>query len=141
MAQVLGNLGVAGALGAADGNVERAEAVRGTLGEAELGADLPFGYGDRFSPHYLGGLNVSLAPSPSLRVFFETTSEIKDPFTSVVEHDYRFNVATIGLKFVSRKGANTDRAEIGLDASLPYLTSYWGYHYGAIGVDGDLYFE
>lgn len=120
---------------------QRFKVMSGLDVQAEVGADLPFGYGDRFSPYYLGGLNVSLAPSPTLRVFFETTTEIKDPFTSVVDHNLRFNVATIGLKFIARKGANTDRAEIGLDGSLPYLTSYWGYHYGALGVDGDIYFE
>lgn len=108
---------------------------------AQVGIDLPVGYGDRFSPFYNGGLNVSLAPSENLRVFAELASTVRDPFNDVVTSSYRFNTVTFGLKFVARKGKTTDLAEIGANASLPALTSYWSNHYGAIGADGHIYFK
>lgn len=120
---------------------QRLDVMSGLDIQGQLGVDLPIGYGDRFSPHYIGGLNVSLAPSEILRVYAETSTTIKDPFSDLVDSSFRYNLATIGLKFISRKGKNTDRAEIGAAASIPYATSYWGYHYGAIGADAHLYLD
>lgn len=108
---------------------------------AQAGVDLPLGYGDRFAPFYDGGLNVSVAPADNLRVFGEVATSIRDPFNDTVESSFRFNTFTFGLKFVARKGKTTDLAEIGANASLPVLTSYWSYHYGSIGADGHIYFK
>lgn len=120
---------------------QRFDVMSGLDVQGQFGVDLPFGYGDRFSPRYIGGLNVSLAPSDILRVYAETSTTIKDPFYDGTENAFRYNLATIGLKFIVRKGMTTDRAEIGAAASLPYATSYWGYHYGAIGADAMIYLQ
>ena len=108
---------------------------------AQVGVDLPVGFGDRFAPFYNSRLNISLAPADNLRVFGEFASSVRDPFNDVVVSSYRFNTATFGIKFVARKGKNTDLAEIGANASLPVLNSYWSYHYGAIGADGHIYLK
>lgn len=120
---------------------QRFDVMDGLDVQAQLGVDLPLGYGSRFAPRYVSGLNVSLALSESLRVFGETSSTIQDPFTSEVASSFRFNVLTFGAKYIARKGKTTDFAEIGAAATLPYDASYWGYHYGTIGADGHLYFK
>lgn len=120
---------------------QRFKVMSGLDVQGQVGVDLPFGYGDRFSPDYIGGLNVSLAPSEVLRIYAETSTTMKDPFNAEIEHAFRYNVATIGLKFIVRKGKTTDLAEIGAAASLPYANSYWGYHYGAVGADALIYMQ
>ncbi len=120
---------------------QRVDVLSGLDLQGQLGVDLPLGYGDRFSPRYIGGLNVSVAPSEILRVYMEASSTIKDPFTDEVDSAFRYNLATIGMKFIVRKGKTSDRAEIGAAASLPFANSYWGYHYGAIGADALIYLQ
>ena len=120
---------------------KRFDVMEGLDVAAQVGIDLPVGFGDRFAPFYNSGVNVSLAPAENLRVFAEFASSVRDPFNDIVVSSYRFNTATFGIKFVARKGKNTDLAEIGANASLPVLNSYWSYHYGAIGADGHIYFK
>ena len=103
---------------------------------AQVGLDLPVGFGDRFAPFYNSGLNISLAPADNLRVFGEFASSVRDPFNDVVVSSYRFNTATFGIKFVARTGKNTDLAAYSSAASV-YVQSNGSISKSSGTIDGD----
>lgn len=116
---------------------QRFNVLSGLDTQVQFGVDLPFGYGDVFQPIYQGGLNVSLAPAEIVRVFAETSTNFKASDVGV----FSFNVVTFGIKFVKRKGKNTDLFDGAVGASLPYGSHYWAYHAGAVEANANFYFD
>lgn len=113
---------------------------------AQAGTDLPFGYGDHFSPWYIGGANVTLSPSEIVRVWAETSISVKELIHNdlppgITMGSFRFNTVTVGIQFVSRKGKTTDLADISAGAELPYATNYWAYHFGAVAANANIYLQ
>lgn len=109
--------------------------------DVQVGSDLSF-YGGGFSPRLIGGANVTLMPTETVRVYMETSTYMKDLLADPaadLHGSFRFNVVTFGLKFLWRKGKTTDLAEAGLGASVPYTSNYWAYHFGSIVLDGIYY--
>ena len=90
------------------------------------------------SIRWIGGANVTYAPSKEVRIYFETSSYMKDIGASDV-NTFRFNVVSFGIKFIKRKGMNTDKYETGVGTSVPYTSNYWGYHYGSVLADINYY--
>lgn len=93
------------------------------------------------SPRLVGGANITLVPNKTVRAYFETSSYMKGMFDDTVPSFFRFNIVTFGIKFVQRKSATKDRSEVGIGASAPYSSYYWGYHYGAIMADYNMYLD
>jgi len=123
---------------------KRFKVMEGLDVQGQIGTDLPFGYGDHFSPWYIGGANVTFAPSDVVRVWAETSITMKelthsDLPSGVVINSYRFNTVSIGIQFVSRKGKTTDLADVSFGGELPYATDYWAYHFGGIAADANIY--
>jgi len=93
------------------------------------------------SPRLIGGLNVTVVPNKTVRAYFETSTYMKGMFDETVPSFFRFNLVTFGIKFVQRKTATKDRSEIGIGASAPYSSYYWGYHYGAVMADYNFFVD
>ena len=100
--------------------------------QAQSGVDLMF-YPEIFSPRMLGGMNVSVSPSDTVKIFMETTyisksapSDDAKPFT--------FNQIAFGIRFQGK--GNT---LVGTGASVPYASNYWKYHYGSVLADFNYY--
>lgn len=93
------------------------------------------------SPRVVGGANVTVVPNKTVRIYFETSSYMKGMFDETVPSFFRFNIVTFGIKFVQRKSATKDRSEVGIGASAPYSSYYWGYHYGAVMADYNFYLD
>jgi hypothetical protein len=106
--------------------------------QAQAGSDILF-VGGTVSPRLVGGANITVAPTKTVRFFFETSTYMKDMFWEE-GNTFRFNVVTFGLKFITRKGAETDQFETGVGASAPYTTNYWAHHFGAITADTHFYY-
>jgi len=100
--------------------------------QLQLGTEL-VSYGI-FSPRFVGGANVSIAPSDTVHFFFETQSYMKD-LTWQEGHSFRFNVVSFGVKFLERGKGENSRFEAGGGAIAPYTSNYWSFHSGAIGLD------
>lgn len=83
---------------------------------------------------YIGGGSLTVAPSATVKAFIETQFYMKDPGTSEIGL-FRFNTVSFGIKFVNRKGKDTERLETGVGATAPYTANYWGYHFGSVAGD------
>jgi len=100
--------------------------------QAQSGLDLMV-YPGMFSPRMLGGMNVSVSPSETVKVFMETTyiskaapSDDASPFT--------FNQIAFGIRFQGK-----GNMLVGTGASVPYASNYWKYHYGSVLADFNYY--
>ncbi len=106
------------------------------------GSDLAFvntDTGDKlFDPRLVGGANVTLIPSPTVRVYMETSTTMK-ALGWEEGGTFRFNVLTFGIKVMGRQKNGDPQYEIGTGASAPYTTNYWGYHVGSITGDFNYY--
>lgn len=91
-----------------------------------------------FSPRVVGGANVSIAPSDTVKFFFETQTYMKD-IGWEGGGSFRFNVVSFGVKFLERGKGKKSRFEAGGGAIAPYSSQYWSYHSGAIGLDLNYY--
>ena len=117
---------------------QRFDVLEGLDVQAQLGEDLAF-YNTGFSPRTTGGLNVTLAAAPIVRIYGEAAFYMKDLFNPDIG-SFRFNTVTFGIKFVARKGQKTDIADVGIGATVPWSTNYWGYHFGSFAADVNYYY-
>ena len=102
--------------------------------QAQGGADMMF-FPGIFSPRYLTGLNVTVAPSETVKAFLETTTVVKDMGNWDDRTDsFRFNQIVFGIRFQGK-----GNSVIGTGAAVPYSANYWRYHYGAIMADYQYY--
>jgi hypothetical protein len=81
----------------------------------------------------LGGMNISVSPSETVKVFMETTyiskaapSDDTSPFT--------FNQIAFGIRFQGK-----GNMLVGTGAAVPYASNYWKYHYGSVLADFNYY--
>lgn len=87
-----------------------------------------------FSPRVVGGANVSVAPNETVRLYFETSTYMKDLGWDQ-GGSFRFNVVSFGLRFLERgKGVNS-KFDAGAGAIAPYSSQYWSFHSGALALD------
>jgi hypothetical protein len=100
--------------------------------QAQTGVDLMI-YPEIFSPRMLGGMNISVSPSETVKVFMETTyiskaapSDDTSPFT--------FNQIAFGIRFQGK-----GNMLVGTGAAVPYASNYWKYHYGSVLADFNYY--
>lgn len=102
--------------------------------QAQAGADLML-FPGMFSPRWLSGLNVTVAPSETVMVFLEVNSVIKDMGSwDDRTGNFRFNQMAFGIRF---QGKNNSM--VGTGASIPVSANYWRYHYGAVMADYQYY--
>ncbi|MCK6503013.1 hypothetical protein L6R53_06385 [Myxococcota bacterium] len=111
-------------------------------GDIEIDASLQGGtelvtYGI-FSPRVVGGANVSIAPSDTVKFFLETSTYMKDLGWDQ-GGSFRFNVVSFGVKFMERNKGKASRFEAGAGAIAPYSSNYWSFHSGALGLDLNYY--
>ncbi len=106
--------------------------------QVQGGADMPFvptsSGKTLFDPRLVGGANITLVPSPVVRVYLETSTYMKG-FGWEEGGTFRFNVFTFGIKIMGRTKDGAPQYEIGAGATAPYTTNYWGYHVGSITGD------
>ena len=102
--------------------------------QAQGGADMMF-FPGMFSPRYLTGLNVTVSPSETVKVFVETTTVVKD-MSSWDDRtgSFRFNQIAFGIRFQGK-----GNSVVGTGAAVPYSANYWRYHYGAVMADYQYY--
>jgi hypothetical protein len=105
------------------------------------GSDLAFirdNAGDlSFSPRAVGGVNIMVIPTETVRAYVETSTYMKGFGQDRIE-PFAFNQLSIGIKFIGRKSKTEERYDAGLGATVPYKQNYWGYHNGSVA--GDLNF-
>ena len=82
----------------------------------------------------VGGAHVFYRASETVGVFVETSVYMQP---GVGKGPYSFNLTTLGMRFVPR----SIPLQANLAANVPYLQNYWGYHFGAIAVEGSYYPE
>ncbi len=87
-----------------------------------------------FSPRMVGGANVSVAPNETIRIYFETSTYMKDLGWDQ-GGSFRFNVLSFGLRFLEAGKGNKARYEAGAGAQAPYSSQYWSFHKGALALD------
>jgi hypothetical protein len=97
--------------------------------QGQLGPDLMF-YPTQFSPRMLGGLNVTVSPSPTVKIFLESLTYMKD-LAWEDGGNFRFNQLAFGIRFVGQRNGE-DVYDGAAGASVPYSVNYWRYHYGAV---------
>ena len=112
------------------------------VGDIEIDAQLQGGtelvtYGI-FSPRVVGGANVTVAPSDTVKFFMETSTYMKDLGWDE-GGSFRFNVVSFGVKFLERNKGKASRFEAGAGAIAPYSANYWSFHSGALGLDLNYY--
>ncbi len=90
------------------------------------------------SPRLVGGANLSFAASDEVRVFFESSSYMKDLGHDDIE-SFRFNQVSFGIRYVKRKSKSKEKFDMGVGAAAPYTINYWRYHFGEIGADVNYY--
>ncbi len=100
--------------------------------QAQSGVDLLF-FPEIFSPRLQGGLNVSVSPSETVKVFMETTY-ISKAAPSDDTSAFLFNQVAFGIRFQGK--GNT---LVGAGASVPYASNYWKYHFGSVLADFNYY--
>jgi len=105
---------------------------------AQVGSEIIFS--PSVDPRLQGGIQLAVAPTHTIRFFFETMFYMKD-FTWEAGDAFAFNTITFGLKFFDRNPSNDDLFEASLGASAPYYYKYWRQHYGAVTGDVNLYFD
>ena len=88
----------------------------------------------------IGGANITVAPNNTVRAFMETNVTMKNLGAPEEIGSFRFNTLVFGLRFVQRKSSTKDRYEVAVGAQSPYSANYWGYHFGAVGVEGNFYY-
>ena len=102
--------------------------------QAQGGADMMF-FPGMFSPRYLTGLNVTVSPSETVKVFVETTTVVKDMGNwDDRTGSFRFNQIAFGIRFQGK-----GNSVVGTGAAVPYSANYWRYHYGAVMADYQYY--
>jgi hypothetical protein len=106
--------------------------------------DLGTGVETKLDPRTVGGINLSLAPTQNLRIYFETSTYMKDLGGEVAGNletgSFRFNQLTFGMKYIQWKSKKSQKVEAGFGASAPYTSNYWAYHFGSITGDANYYF-
>ena len=100
--------------------------------QAQSGIDMMF-YPEIFSPRLLGGMNVSVSPSDTVKIFMETTYISKSAPADDAK-PFTFNQVAFGIRFQGK--GNT---LVGTGASVPYASNYWKYHYGSVLADFNYY--
>ncbi len=100
--------------------------------QAQSGLDLMF-YPEMFSPRLLGGMNVSISPSETVKVFMETTYISKGAPADDAKA-FTFNQIAFGIRFQGK-----GNVLVGTGASVPYASNYWKYHYGSVLADVNYY--
>ena len=100
--------------------------------QAQSGFDLMF-YPEIFSPRFLGGMNVSVSPSETVKVFMETTF-ISKAAPADNAKAFTFNQIAFGIRFQGK-----GNVLVGTGASVPYASNYWKYHYGSVLADVNYY--
>ena len=102
--------------------------------QAQTGSDLMF-YPGMFSPRWLTGFNITVAPSERVKVFFETATVMKDMGSwSEKAGAFKFNQIAFGLRFQGK-----GKSVIGTGAAVPFTTNYWRHHFGAVMADYQYY--
>ncbi len=92
------------------------------------------------SPRLVGGASFTLAPSPDVRIFAETSTYMKGAQSDVLG-SFRFNVISFGIKFMVRRSSTENKLEAGAGASVPYTSNYWSHHFGSIMGDVHYYLD
>lgn len=87
-----------------------------------------------FSPRAVGGANIMIIPTPTVRVYLESSTYMKG-FGADQVGTFAFNQFSVGIRFVGRKSKTQERYDVGLGASVPYQQRYWGYHNGSVAAD------
>jgi len=102
--------------------------------QAQGGLDLMF-FPGMISPRYLSGLNITVSPSETVKVFAEAMSVVKDMGSwDDRTGSFRFTQVAFGIRFQG-KGSS----QVGAGAAVPVSTNYWRYHYGAVMADYQYY--
>jgi len=81
---------------------------------------------------FVGGAHIFYRASDTVGVFLETSVYMQP---GVGKGPYSFNLTTLGMRFVPR----AIPLQANLAANIPYLQNYWGYHFGALAVEGSYY--
>ncbi len=81
---------------------------------------------------FVGGAHVFYQASDTVGVFVESSVYMQP---GVGNGPYSFNLVTLGMRFYPRKQPMVAN----LAANMPYLQNYWGYHFGAVALDGSYY--
>lgn len=82
----------------------------------------------------VGGAHIFYQASDQVGVFGETSIYMQP---GVGNGPFSFNMTTFGMRFSPK----TLALDANLVANVPYLQNYWGYHFGAIAVEGSYYPE
>ena len=86
-----------------------------------------------FTIRYLGGASLNYHANEKVAFFFETNVHMKN-LAWEEGGSFRFNVIGFGITF------NVDpKKTASLAACAPYTTNYWGYHYGSIMGDFNMF--
>lgn len=92
----------------------------------------------RWSWALVGGLR----PNEIVSVFWEWNWDAK--YLSNPDVDtFTFFTTNLGLKFQAKKATNEQgdgKIDVGIGASFPYTTNYWGFYAGSVNFLGDFYF-
>lgn len=90
----------------------------------------------------IGGVNATFHASDTVAIFLETglyMQSVKAPQGGL---GYRFNTASLGMKFMPALGNNEPgKLEINIGASVPYTSQYWSFHYGSIMGQFNYFFD
>jgi hypothetical protein len=92
------------------------------------------------SPRFVGGANLSFAASEELRIYFETSSYMKDLGHDQIE-SFRFNQIGFGIRYVKRQSKQKEKFDVGAGAAAPYTINYWRYHFGEVAADVNYYLK
>ena len=89
----------------------------------------------------VGGANASYHASDTVRIFFETSWNMKQ--LTREGGSFRYNIVSFGMKFFPKKDKRTDQVsddvEVNMGANVPYSYNYWTYHLGSAMVQTNLY--
>ncbi len=80
----------------------------------------------------VGGAHAFYRASDTVGIFLETSVYMQP---GVGKGPYSFNLTTLGMRFAPRNLP----LRANLVANVPYLQNYWGYHFGAIALEGSYY--
>ncbi len=85
---------------------------------------------------YIGGFHAFYRASEVVGVFAEGSVNMKSSGADGLSN-FSFNVVTFGLKFMPSAAP----VQVGLNANVPAMYNYWGYHFGAVQADANLYLD
>ncbi len=85
---------------------------------------------------YVGGFHAFYRASDVVGVFAEGSVNLKSSGADGLGN-FQFHVVTFGLKFMPSAAP----VHIGLNANVPAMYNYWGYHFGAVQADANLYLD